>query len=241
MASTQDSLVNKYTNLGAEIKKTIKNNEAIYKSIASGEYQDSTDFRGSLDKFEIKPPTRTDVDSTRGEIWDYLNKQYNEHTKMRKFYFEQIKNESQYLEELVKEKAELEGKLMDDDTKNNVIISHIKEEKYSISEMNYYFSMFKYLLMIELFALLIVGIGILGILPKLTVLSLCLLLGIICIGIVYYYLYYNNTDRNKFVWDKHDYPDMAETGSMQCTSVKPSSKDAKKAKIDKDLEKYIKA
>lgn len=242
MSSSQEQeFLTKYQNLSDEIKKTIQNNEAIYKNIASGEYKDTDNFKTELNKFDIKSPSNnTGITQSRDNIWNYLVQQYNEHTKMRKFYFEQIKNESEYLEQLVNEKTELEGKLADYDAKNNVIISHIKEEKYSISGMNYYFNMFKYLLMLELLIILFIGIGMTGILPKLTVLLICLVLGIIGIWIVYYYVYYNNVNRNKFVWEKRDYPDLDESGVGQCVAPKmKKSEDIKREKIDADLQKYI--
>ena len=231
----------KYSELTKNIQNTIKSNDELYKSIATGEYQDTDQFQTTLSEFKIDAPTSTTLEKTRDELWDYMTKQYNEHTKMRKFYFDEIKKEASYLEELKKEESEIEGSLTDANVEDNTMITKIKQEKYKIASMSYYFDMYKYLIILELLIILVLAGGTIGLMPKLTVIVLCILLCIIGAGLVYYYVYYNNMGRDKFVWEKREFPDTGENGSVQCISNYKTKEQNKKDKIDNDIQKFVKA
>lgn len=239
--SEKSAELQKYSELTKNIKNTINSNEELYKSIATGEYQDTNQFQSTLGEIEIIAPTSTTLDKTRTSLWDYMTKQYDEHTKMRKFYFEEIKKEATYLEELKKEEAEIEGSLTDATTEDNVMINKIKQEKYKVASMSYYFDMYKYLIILELLVILVLAGGTIGLMPKLTVIVLCILLCIISAGLVYYYVYYNNMGRDKFVWEKREFPDMSENGAVQCVSKYKTKEQNKKEKIDNDIQKFVKA
>jgi len=238
--STKSAELQKYSALTDNIKKTINSNEELYKSIAAGEYQDADQFQTTLGQIEINAPTSATLEKNRTELWNYMTKQYDEHTKMRKFYFDEIKKEGIYLEELKKEEAELEGSITDSNVKDNVMISKIKQEKYKVASMSYYFDMYKYLIILELLVILVLAAGTIGLMPKLTVVVLCILLCIVGAGLVYYYVYYNNMDRDKFVWEKREFPDVEEGGSVQCVSKYKTKEQNKKDKIDADIKKYVK-
>lgn len=254
MSTSTSDLLTSYNTLATEIQQTINNNEQIYTNgiitmdtnngfngsgITAGSNVNKS-FVNTLSNINISTPVQ-DISGSQTTIWDYFNKQYNEHTRLRKLYFEQIKKSTDYLNELLTEKSELENAITDFDNKNNSTINMIKHDKYIIHASLNEYKFFKYLIIIELLIILFIGIGVFDLLPKNTCLVFIVILLLLCGGIWYKFMIYDNSNRNKFIWEKRDWADYpVNDGGGQCSPIVAKTSDQiKQDALNAKIKQYV--
>ena len=152
--STNDLNMEKdYQKLSSEIQQTIDRHNNTFKLIRSSDYSDSNSYESAFKDYKIDKEIE-DVEEKRKEIWDVLTKKYNENTKMRKHFYDEMKNVDVQImkqEEELEELIVLNQKLS---SKNDKLSSELKSGKYNIDKYDYYMFMYKVLIVIQLIELL---------------------------------------------------------------------------------------
>ena len=91
-----------YTNLLNDIKITIDRNDELFKQIQKSNYPDAGQYTSDLLNYKIDTQI-TDLTKTRNTVWDFVNKKYQENSKLRSFYFNEIRKIDTHINELEKQ------------------------------------------------------------------------------------------------------------------------------------------
>lgn len=243
MANSDLTMDNDYRNLAIEIQQTIDSHNNTFKLIQSSQYSDSNSYESAFKNYKISKEI-DDVEEKRTEIWDILTKKYNENTKMRKFFYDEIKNTDLQLQHQQKELDELMEQYQKMKSRNDTLASNLKNDKYNNHKNDYYLFMYKVLLAVQCICIILVILSISGMIAKNTVLILVFIALIACLIFMMYYIYIANLDRNKFSWTKFDMDDSSISRAdrqKQCnTSLKrPKKKTDQQHQLDEDVNQII--
>jgi hypothetical protein len=242
MSSSELTIEKDYQQLSNEIQQTIDRHNNTFKLIKSSQYSDSNSYESAFKDYKLNKEV-DDVETQRKEIWEVLTKKYNENTKMRKYFYDELKNVDLQLlkqEDTIEELLNINQKLK---SKNTTLSADLKHGKYSIQKNDYYMFMYKVLIFLQLISIVLLVVSILGIVNKNTSLILVFILFISAIIFMLYYIYISNLDRNKFSWNKYDINDMSiqEGGSKQCNTnlSKPKRKTDREQLIDERVKQLV--
>jgi hypothetical protein len=223
-----------YQTLMTEIKASIDRNNSLFSTIQQSNYPDAGKYSSDLLNYKIDEKV-TDLTKARTQIWDFLTKKYEENTKLRTYYFSEIRKSETQLKDLEKEKNEVFDLIETYNIKTNTAIKNVKNGKYVYNKMEYYLFLYKVLVFIQIAILLVITLCILGMIPKTTCLVITIIILIAAVAFVAYYVFFVNLGRNKFVWSKfeHDNGNFTAKGD-QCydDAEKAKAKAAMDAKID---------
>ena len=78
-----------YQTLMNSIKTSIDKNDNLFKVIQKSNYPDAEKYSSELLNYKINTQI-TDLTKARTDIWTFLTKKYNENSKLRIFYFNEI-------------------------------------------------------------------------------------------------------------------------------------------------------
>jgi hypothetical protein len=226
MESTSD-----YTALMSEIQTTIDKNDALFKQIQQSNYPDAGSYTSDLLNYKIDT-TVTDLKTARQQIWDFLTKKYAENTKLRSYYFNEIRKTDEHLADLSSKQKKLIDSIQNKNVKNSTSSEKIKNEKYNYSKMEYYLFLYKVLLAIGFIIIIIIMLSIFKLIPKATCLVIIVIFLIATIAFVGYYVFFVNIGRNKFSWSKFDHDNSTPAVQKCVTNTSPSETDKKKAAAD---------
>jgi len=229
MASSPD-----YQTLMTDIKASIDKNDKLFTTIQQSNYPDAGKYTSDLLNYKIDTQV-TDLTVARTQIWDFLTKKYEENTKLRTYFFSEIRKIEARIKQLEKEKKEVLDSIETYNIKTNTAIKNVKNGKYVYNKMEYYLFLYKTLVFIQIAILLVITLCILGMIPKTTCLIINIIILIATVAFVAYYVFFVNLGRNKFVWSKfeHDNGNFTAKGD-QCydDAEKAKEKAAMDAKID---------
>jgi len=223
MTSTSD-----YTSLMSEIQTTIDKNDALFKQIQQSNYPNAGSYTSDLLNYKIDT-TVTDLTKARQQIWDFLTKKYAENTKLRTYYFNEIRKTDEHLADLTSQQQVLIDSIQNKNIKNSTSSEKIKNEKYNYSKMEYYLFLYKVLLAIGFIIIIIIMLSIFKLIPRATCLVIVVIFLIATIAFVGYYVFFVNIGRNKFSWSKFDHDNTTPVVQKCVTNTSPSDADKKKA------------
>lgn len=223
-----------YQTLMAEIKGSIDKNDKLFKTIQQSNYPDAGKYSSDLLNYKIDTQV-TDLTKARTQIWDFLTKKYEENSKLRTYYFSEIRKIENHIKDLEEEKKDLLDSIETYNIKTNTAIKNVKNGKYVYNKMEYYLFLYKVLVFIQIAILLVITLCIIGMIPKTTCLIINIIILIATVAFVSYYVFFVNLGRNQFVWSKfeHDNSNFVAKGD-QCydDAQKAKEKAAMDAKID---------
>ena len=224
MADTSLNLQSDYLKLAQEIQKTINKNDSLFQEMQKQSYPSQSTYETDLKNYKINQEIKN-VDDTRKELWNILNKKYNDNTNLIKHYYTEITKIDQLLEDQIIEKNNLIDEINNMKSKNQNLIANYKKYKYSIYKHNYFMFMYKVLLFFQIISAIILVFGILKLINKNTTFVLVTFIIVGLIFYMFYYIYVINNDRNQFYWDKSRVSDKL---------INQNSNNAQKRKQDRD-------
>tara|TARA_B100000575_G_C23135818_1_gene659809 strand:+ start:2853 stop:3623 length:771 start_codon:yes stop_codon:yes gene_type:complete len=224
MADTSLNLQSDYLKLAQEIQKTINKNDSLFQEMQKQSYPSQSTYETDLKNYKINQEIKN-VDDTRKELWNILNKKYNDNTNLIKHYYTEITKIDQLLEDQIIEKNDLIDEINNMKSKNQNLIANYKKYKYSINKHNYFMFMYKVLLFFQIISTIILVFGILQLINKNTTFVLVTFIIVGLIFYMFYYIYVINNDRNQFYWDKSRVSDKL---------INQNSNNAQKRKQDRD-------
>ena len=222
-----------YQTLMTEIKTSIDKNDKLFSTIQQSNYPNAGTYSSDLLNYKINTQV-SDLTKARTEIWDFLTKKYEENTKLRTYFFSEIRKVDTHIKNLEIEKKEVLELIETYNIKTNTSIKTVKNSKYVYNKMEYYLFLYKTLVFIQIAMLLVIALCIIGMVPKATCLVINIIILVATIAFVAYYVFFVNLGRNKFVWSKfeHDNGNFTAKGD-QCYD------DAEKAKAKAALDLKI--
>jgi len=232
--------ISEYQTLMTEIKSTIDKNDTLFKQIQQSNYPNAGSYTSDLLNYKIDTQV-TDLTKAREQIWDFLNKKYSENTKLRTYYFDEIRKADEHINDLNSQQQDIIDSLQDKKIKSSTASESIKNEKYNYNKMEYYLFLYKVLIFIQIAILAIITLCITGIIPRSTCLIITVILLIATAAFVGYYVFFINIGRSMFSWSKFEHDNSISISPGQCSSNSTiSDADKKKADIDSKVNNLIK-
>ena len=232
--------ISEYQTLMTEIKSTIDKNDTLFKQIQQSNYPNAGSYTSDLLNYKIDTQV-TDLTKAREQIWDFLNKKYSENTKLRTYYFDEIRKADEHINDLNSQQQDIIDSLQDKKIKSSTASESIKNEKYNYNKMEYYLFLYKVLIFIQIAILAIITLCITGIIPRSTCLIITVILLIATAAFVGYYVFFINIGRSMFSWSKFEHDKSISISPGQCSSNSTiSDADKKKADIDSKVNNLIK-
>jgi hypothetical protein len=220
-----------YQKLMTEIQTTIDKNDALFKQIQQSNYPNAGAYTSDLLNYKINTQV-SDLTKARKEIWDFLNKKYAENTKLRKYYFDEIRKADKHISDLTSQQQDIIDSIKAKELKSNTSSESIKSEKYNYNKMEYYLFLYKVLVFIQIAVLATIVLCIVGIIPRTTCLVLTVILLLATAAFVGYYVFFVNIGRNMFSWSKFNHDNTIAVSANQCTDNSVSTTDKNKAIAD---------
>jgi hypothetical protein len=230
---------NDYQTLIDEIKATIDKNDKLFQQIQRANYPNAGNYSSDLLNYKIETEGRN-LEDVRNQVWEYLTRKYEENTKLRSYYFSEIRKADEHIATLDKQQRELIDIIQTKKLNATTANQSIKSQKYQFDKLNYYLFLYKILIVIQIIILAILSLCIISIIPKATALILIVIILIATLAFVGYYVFYVNIGRNAFNWAKfeHDSNISAIGGSCADNGI-ISEKDKEKVEIDKKVNELI--
>ena len=216
-----------YTTLMNEIKATIDKNDTLFKQIQQSNYPNAGSYSSDLINYKLDTQV-SDLTKTRQEIWNFLNKKYAENTKLRTYYFDEIRKADEHISKLNIQHQELIDSIEEKQIKSDTSTEFIKNEKYNYNKMEYYLFLYKVLISVLIAILILITVCILGYIPRATCLIITIIILIATAAFVGYYVFFVNIGRSMFSWSKFEHDN--NTPSVTKCSVEPNISDAEKKK-----------
>jgi len=218
-----------YKALMDEIKTTIDKNDLLFSQIQQSNYPNAGSYTSDLLNYKLNTQV-SDLTKARQEIWDFLNKKYAENTKLRTYYFNEIRKADDHIADLTSQQQEIIDSIESKTIMSNTASESIKSEKYTYNKMQYYLFLYKVLLFVQLAILAVITLCITGIIPRATCLVITVILLVATIAFVGYYVFFVNIGRNAFSWPKFEHDNSIAANGNQCSdSSNVSDADKKKA------------
>jgi len=229
-SSSSSNSISEYQTLISEIKSTIDKNDNLFKQIQKSNYPNAGSYTSDLLNYKINTQV-TDLTSARQQIWDFLNKKYTENTKLRTYYFDEIRKADEHITDLNNQKQELIDSLQEKKIKTSTSNESIKNEKYNFNKMEYYLFLYKVLIFVQIAILANITLCITGIIPRATCLIITIIFLIATAAFVGYYVFFININRSMFSWSKFEHDNSIAAKGGQC-SDSVSDTDKQKAAAD---------
>ena len=228
-----------YQALLSEIKATINKNDALFKQIQQNNYPNAGSYTSDLLNYKIDTQV-TDLTKARQEIWDFLNKKYAENTKLRTYYFDEIRKVDSHISDLKSQEQELIDSIQEKTIKTSTANESIKNEKYNYNKMEYYLFLYKILIYVQIAILAVITLCITGIIPRSTCLIITIILLIATAAFVGYYVFFVNIGRSMFSWAKFEHDNSLAVKDNQCSDASAASDaEKKKAAINDAVKELI--
>jgi hypothetical protein len=223
--------ISDYQILMTEIKTTIDKNDALFKQIQQSNYPNAGSYTSDLIDYKIDTKV-TDLTEARKQIWDFLNKKYAENTKLRTYYFDEIRKADEHITDLSNQQQEYIDSLQEKKLTSSTANESIKNEKYNYNKMEYYLFLYKVLIFVQIAILAVITLCIIGLIPRATCLVITVIFLIATAAFVGYYVFFVNIGRNMFSWTKFDHDNNLASKGNQCSDSAVSDSDKKKAEVD---------
>lgn len=221
-----------YQSLMNDIKTTIDKNDNLFKLIQKTNYPDAGSYASDLLNYKIDTQV-TDLKKAREDIWIFLTKTFEENTKLRTYYFTEIRKADAHIKDLQEQKQEMIDNIDANNIKTSTSIKSIKNEKYIYNKMEYYLFLYKILVFVQLAILALITLCITGIIPRATCLIMTIIILISTVAFVGYYVFFVNIGRSAVSWPKYEHDNNVVAKAGQCVDSTGIS-DADKAKAASD-------
>jgi hypothetical protein len=242
MSSDELTMEKDYEQLANEIQQTIDRHNNTFKLIKSTQYSDTNSYESAFKDYKLNKEVE-DVEIQRKEIWEILTKKYNENTKMRNYFYQEMGNLDLQLMKQESAIDELLGNFQKLKQNNDTLATDLKNGKYGMQKNDYYMFMYKVLLFVQLVSTLLLIVSVMGLIKKNTCLIIVFILFIATVIFMLYYIYIANLDRNKFSWTKYDLNDdsISSGGRKQCNSNlnRPKKKTDREQLIDERVNSIV--
>lgn len=232
MTDLTSDMQNEYQTLINEIEQTVSNNDRLFQEMKSAQYDQNKSYESDLKNYKINKELST-VEESRREIWNVLTKKFQDNTKLRQFYFDELVNLDKQLNKQYEQLNELVEEVKGMETINSTLHRKIKKDKYDMNQHIYYSFMYKILLLVQLVCVVVLTISIMGFVPKYTALVIIFIMLIGCLVFMVYYAFIANADMDKFSWDRYAARDINRAGYGNGGCPRTSRK--KKGKSDEEL------
>jgi hypothetical protein len=221
-----------YQNLLTEIKNTINKNDRLFQQIQKVNYPNAGSYSSDLLNYKIDTQV-SDLTQARQTIWDFVNKKYQENTKLRSFYFDEIRKADKHISDLTKQQQEFIDLIQKKQLQSTTANESIQHQKYMFNKKQYYLFLYKLLIVIQFFILTALVLCLTGIIPRATCLVITVVILLATLAFVGYYVFYVNIGRNSFSWTKFDHNTNVQSKGGQCVdSTGLSTSDKQKAAAD---------
>ncbi len=232
-----------YENLVNEIKNTIKRNDQLFQQIQQSNYPNAGNYQSDLINYKIDVKVN-DLKNTRQEIWDFINKKYNENTKLKKFYFDEIRKADEFLKIQMNDLHDLNNQLTIKQSSDSSTNELIKQNKYYLNSHEYYKKLYIILIIVQICMLIILYLSSIDLLPIATSLIISLIIIFFTLLYVIYYVFYKNIGRSKKSWDKwehnnNDFSSVIVPIKQMSDNKLPSDKDNIDIKINDIVNKQM--
>jgi hypothetical protein len=228
-----------YATLMNEIKLTIDKNDNLFKQIQQSNYPNAGSYTSDLLNYKIDTQV-TDLTKARQDIWDFLNKKYAENTKLRTYYFDEIRKSIEHIDDLNYQQKDLIDSIEEKEVKHNTANESIKNEKYAFNKMEYYLFLYKTLITVLINILIIIALCIFGIIPRSTCLIIIIIILIATASFVGYYVFFVNIGRSMFSWSKFEHDNNIPVITSCSSGAYVSDADKKKAEVNNAVIDLIK-
>ena len=231
---------NEYQILLNEIKNTIDRNDTLFKQIQQANYPNAGTYASDLLNYKIDTQV-SDLTKARQTVWDFVNKKYNENSKLRSFYFNEIRKADTHIDEINKQQQELIDHIESKKLLTSKSNESIKQQKYIFDKKHYYLFLYKLLSFIQVIILIFLSLCILGIISRSTCLIITVIILLATLAFVAYYVFYVNIGRSSFNWGKFEHANNVKSKSEQCNDASGLSiVDKQKAVTDIAVQELIK-
>ena len=221
-----------YQNLLLEIKNTIDKNDQLFQQIQQANYPNAGSYQSDLLNYKIDMQTQ-DLVKARQTVWDFLTKKYNENTKLRAYYFDEIRKVEEHLAQLDIQQQELINSIQKKQLATTTARESIQFQKYQFDKKHYYLFLYKLLLAVQAVICVLLALCLTGILPRATALVVIVIILIAVVAFVGYYVFYVNIGRSAFSWAKFEHDNGIQAKGGQCVDTSGVS-DADKQKAAAD-------
>jgi lipopolysaccharide export LptBFGC system permease protein LptF len=242
MTDLTSDMQNEYQTLINEIEQTVSNNDRLFQEMKSAQYDQNKNYESDLKNYKINKEIST-VEESRREIWDVLGKKYNDNTKLRQFYFDELVNLDKQLKKQYEQLNELVEEVKGMETVNSTLHRKIKKDKYDMNKYIYYSFMYKVLVLIQLICVVVLTLSIMGFVPQYTALVIIFIMLIGCLVFMVYYAFIANADMDKFSWDRYAARDINRSGygnnGCSSTSKKKKGKSDEEIKLEEEVKDII--
>lgn len=236
--ATTDATTTDYQLLMQEIKNTIDKTDAVFKEIQKSNYPDAGNYTSDLMNYKIDTQI-SDLTTARKQVWDFLNKKYIENTKLRAYFFDELRKIEEHISELESQRKDLIDKVKLKNTQSTTSIENIKNEKYNFYKMEYYGFLYKLLAFIQICIIIILSLSYIHILPRFTGIFITIIILLGTVSFVAYYVYFVNIARSKFSWKRFEHDNESKRKLSCGKSSSDSSADKKRQDVDKAVEDII--
>ena len=228
-----------YQNLLTEIKNTIDKNDKLFQQIQQANYPNAGNYQSDLLNYKIDTQV-SDLTKARQTVWDFVNKKYQENTKLRSFYFDEIRKADSHISELNKQQQDLIDSIGKKKLQSTTSNESIKQQKYQFDKKHYYMFLYKLLVVVQTFILICLVLCLTGIIPRATCLIITVIILLATLAFVGYYVFYVNIGRSAFSWSKFEHANNLLSAGNQCTdSDGLSPEDKQKAVADMAVQEII--
>lgn len=229
-----------YQNLLTEIKNTIDKNDRLFQQIQQANYPNAGNYQSDLLNYKIDTQV-SDLTKARQTVWDFVNKKYQENTKLRSFYFDEIRKADSHISELNRQQQDLIDSIEKKQLQSTTSNESIKQQKYQFDKKHYYMFLYKLLVVVQTFILICLVLCLTGIIPRISCLIITVIILLATLAFVGYYVFYVNIGRSAFSWAKFEHANNLQSAGNQCadsTSVSPADK--QKVVADAAVQEIIK-
>lgn len=227
-----------YDKLVAEIQSTIDRSDSLFKTIQQSKYPNAGEYKSDLTRYKTSIITG-DETNKRNEIWKYLTDKYKENTKLRKFYFSEIRKADEYLDVLGASYKEIQSNIKEKNTESLTAYEKLKQTRYAYNKTLFYSFVYKLLMFVQLCILALAAVSILGYIPFATFLVITVLVLIGTLAYVSYYIFFVNSRRNKHDWNRFEFESNTKSANSMSEELLNQLDRKEKAKIDISLQPII--
>jgi len=229
-----------YNTLLLEIKNTIDKNDQLFQQIQQANYPNAGSYQSDLLNYKIDMQTK-DLVKARQTVWDFITKKYNENTKLRAYYFDEIRKVEEHISQLNKQQQELIDSVQKKQLASTTAKESIQFQKYQFDKKHYYLFLYKLLLAVQAVICILLALCLTGILPRATCLVIIVIILIATVAFVGYYVFYVNIGRSAFSWAKFEHDNSIQAKGGQCVDTSGvSTADKEKAAADDAVAAIIK-
>jgi len=229
-----------YQNLLSEIKNTIDKNDQLFQQIQQANYPNAGNYQSDLLNYKIDTQV-SDLTKARQTVWDFVNKKYQENTKLRSFYFDEIRKADTHISNLTQQQQDLIDSIEKKQLQSTTSNESIKQQKYQFDKKHYYMFLYKLLVVVQTFILICLVLCLTGIIPRATCLIITVIILLATLAFVGYYVFYVNIGRSAFSWAKFEHDNSLQSKGNQCAdSTGSTPADKQKAVANAAVQAIIK-